>query len=381
MKHITWYSLLLLASTTFAIEQSQLLDQLRSLCPTGSAQFCDLTVLCQLAAQTLATDSECLARLDTDNLLVSGTAVFNNVIVNSGVSGIGFRGITGPTGPAGSGGILVTGPRGATGATGATGDPGAFGAQGATGATGIIGATGATGLTGITGATGVTGAVGAIGLVGLTGNTGATGATGARGGTGATGATGDTGATGAQGLNGPLGDTGPTGPTGATGITGITGVTGNQGPTGGITVASGTFVSTTNTAATPTLTINDVGNGAGNSYTGRYLRIGNIVMGEVTFNYTLNITIGSPIRVSFNFTLPLTRTTPFTGSFTEGCGASNCLTTTFSVAADAWESAGVAQPFAASTNQMNFTGFYRRNDIGTNLRVGNLVVYFAYILA
>lgn len=380
MKHIKWYSLLLVAGTTLSLDQSLPVDQIRALCATGSAQFCDLTVLCQLAASTLASDSECLARLDTDNLRVSGTAVFDNLIVNSGVSGIGFRGITGPTGPAGSGGILVTGPRGDTGATGANGDVGTFGARGTTGQTGARGATGATGLTGITGATGATGGVGAVGLTGLTGNTGATGANGLTGATGATGATGDTGATGAQGLNGPLGDTGPTGPTGATGITGVTGLTGNQGPAGGITIINDIFVSEANTTSTPALTINDVGNGAGNSYTSRYIRIGNIVMGEVAFNYTINTGI-TGLRISFNFTLPVSRTTAFNGSFTQGSGACSGLTTTFNVTSDAWESPGVAQPVATSTNQMTFTGFYRRNDIGTTLRVGNLVIYFAYIVA
>lgn len=375
MKHITWYSFLLLASTTFGIEQSQLLDQIRSLCPTGSAQFCDLTVLCQLAASTLTTDNECLARLDTDNLLVSGTAVFNNVIVNSGVSGIGFRGITGPTGPAGIGGQLATGPRGATGATGATGDPGAFGAPGATGATGQTGATGATGLTGARGATGLTGATGATGLIGLTGNTGATGATGAMGATGATGATGDTGATGPQGLNGPLGDTGPTGPTGATGDTGLTGLTGNQGPTGGITVSDGSFVSTA-TSLTTNFTLTDVGNGASNSYTGRYLRIGDIVMGEVAFRYSIP-RADTPVRASFTFTLPLARTTNFTGSLTEGSGASNARAT-FNLSADGWTA--VAQPTAGTNNQMTFTGYLERHD-NNNPATGDIVIYFAYVLA
>ena len=368
-----WYSALLLPCTFFSNSQSNILiDQVRSLCPPSSAQFCDLTVLCQLAAQTLTTDSECLARLDTDNLLVSGTAVFNNVIVNSGVSGIGFRGITGPTGPAGSGGILVTGPRGDTGATGATGDPGAFGAPGVTGATGAVGATGATGATGLTGATGATGANGTNGNTGVTGVTGANGQQGATGATGSTGAIGATGDTGIQGPDGPLGATGATGPTGPTGDTGITGITGNVGPTGGITVLSGTY--------TPQVS-NITGGPIGPLITGRYSRVGNIVFGYVAFDFDF-LSTGTGGNQAVTFTLPIARTTPFTGTVSEGGGPANAAQIigpgAQSANPDLWNYSGTAVPVAGTTNQMRWQANVTYLDIDHS---ETLVIYFVYLLA
>lgn len=104
--------------TYMLLPVSILFAALPCVCPTGSAQFCNLCV----------TDTAVV-----NNLTVTGTLTLCNPL-------LGPTGSTGSTGSTGETGATITGSTGATGATGATGP------AGATGPTGEVGATGPTGV-------------------------------------------------------------------------------------------------------------------------------------------------------------------------------------------------------------------------------------------
>lgn len=227
----------------------------------------------------------------------TGTVSTLNLTIPKGDKGdTGAVGATGPQGPTGATG--AQGPKGDTGATGATG------AKGATGTTGTRGSRWNTG-TAITGTSttatvfsnsGITDAL--VNDMYLNTSTGAVyrctvaGAAAAakwvyvgsiKGATGAAGAKGATGATGAQGAKGDKGDKGDTGAQGVAGAKGATGAKGDKGDLGvqystcstaaatvaktaaltGFVLATGAAVmirfAVTNTAANPTLNVNNTG--------------------------------------------------------------------------------------------------------------------------